>query len=171
MPQLCYHLMTGLTPEPATCPFCWIALYNDACRVSWFKGGTPPPIPEGPRPELPMSAPMPPAPPVVPSSQGGIGTSLKELIAELGMADFGGCGGGCNSLAMQMDAWGIEGCREHREEILAQLRQHKAHMTWKQTLQAGKNAVLAGLILNPLDPAPGLLDEAIQRYEANQGGN
>jgi hypothetical protein len=86
---------------------------------------------------------------------------LKKLIAELGLSVVRGCGR--NALASKMNGWGVEGCRERREEILTALRKNKAHLTWVGTLRAGVKSVAAGLVLNPLDPAPGLLDEATRR--------
>src|SRR5688572_97818 len=54
------------------------------------------------------------------AAAGGPGTELKRLLAELFLVASPGCA--CNKKAMQMDAWGVAGCRERREEIVGWLR-------------------------------------------------
>lgn len=94
------------------------------------------------------------------------GSELTSLLASLGLHGSGGCG--CASLAARMDAWGVAGCRERREEILAHLREKAAGAGWLETLKAGYLALSQGLLFDPLDPAPGLLDEALRRAEAKE---
>lgn len=96
-----------------------------------------------------------------PCQCGGPGTELKALLKSLGLTPLEGCK--CNKRARQMDQWGVAGCREHREEILTWLRKEQKKRNWMEKLVAGVAAVKQGLILNPLDPAAGLLDEAIKR--------
>ncbi len=103
------------------------------------------------------------------AKQVGPGTELSRLITELGLSAVKGCG--CNAVAAKMNKWGVAGCEEHREEILAELRKNKAHLTWLETLKAGVKSLAAGLVLNPLDPAPGLLDEAIRRASQGTGSS
>ena len=74
----------------------------------------------------------------------------------------------CNSRARHMDQLGVAGCREHREEILAWLREEAGRRGWREKLAAGVRAAAGGIILNPLDAAGGLLDEALRRAEAAQ---
>jgi len=64
-----------------------------------------------------------------------------------------------------MDAWGVEGCREHREEIVAWLRESYAATTWTERLAAGGIAIIDGLAfqLDLSDPFGSLVDEAIRR--------
>lgn len=107
---------------------------------------------------------IPDAPPPAPREP--VGSRLKALLAQLGLpAD--GCWG-CGSLASQMDRWGAEGCRENRDQILGWLRQQQAKLGWAATVKAAVLAAATGLAfkLDPSDPAPGLLDEAIRRAEA-----
>lgn len=46
----------------------------------------------------------------------GPGSILAGLFQTLGFQQGGGCG--CAVLQAKMDAWGVEGCREHQDEIL-----------------------------------------------------
>lgn len=95
---------------------------------------------------------------------GGPGTELKRLLSSLGI-QAANCA--CNDRARQMDAWGVAGCKENRETILAWLRQEQARRGWRDKLKAAALAVSSGLAfrLDPLDPAAGLLDEALRRCD------
>lgn len=68
----------------------------------------------------------------------------------------------CSLRAGQMNAWGVEGCREHRSEIIAWIEQAAKDRSWLATIAAGVNAARHGL---PLTIA-GLVEEAIRRSEA-----
>jgi hypothetical protein len=46
----------------------------------------------------------------------GPGTVLAGLFKSLGFKQEGGCG--CAEMQIKMNAWGVEGCREHQDEIL-----------------------------------------------------
>lgn len=98
---------------------------------------------------------------------GGPGTELKAILASLGPIPRN-CK--CNERARQMDVWGVAGCREHREQILAWLRQEKVKLGWLARLNAAVGAVRTGLAfhLDPRDVAGSLLDEAIRRAEAKE---
>ena len=63
-----------------------------------------------------------------------------------------------------MNRWGVAGCQEHRDAILARLRQKSAEATWAMKITAAIGAAQTGLAakVNWLDPAPGILDEAIR---------
>jgi hypothetical protein len=93
----------------------------------------------------------------------GPGTALKEILRELGFDAQDGCG--CEDMAARMNHWGVEGCPEHREEILTKLRKAAKKQSWVAKLKAGALAGLTGLALQLdwSDPAPGLLDEALRR--------
>jgi hypothetical protein len=41
---------------------------------------------------------------------------LAGLFKSLGFKQEGGCG--CAEMQNKMNAWGVEGCREHQDEIL-----------------------------------------------------
>lgn len=103
-----------------------------------------------------------PPPELPPAPADGPGTELEGLIDSLGLKKKEGCRN-CRKLADAMNRWGVAGCLEHREAILSQLRKAQQKLGWLEAMRAGANAVRAGLVLNPLDPAPGLFDEAIRR--------
>jgi len=113
-----------------------------------------------------LSAARPPLTSVPPAD--GPGSELKRLLTELGLTGKAGCG--CEAFLLQMNAWGLDGCAQHREAILAQLRVNQARLGWLEALRAAAAAVRSGLVLalNPLDPAPGLLDEALRRWSINR---
>jgi len=92
-----------------------------------------------------------------PGPDSGPGTALESILSELGIKRTASCG--CDAFASRMNIWGVEGCREHREEILEHLRTayDSADLTTK--LRAGANAIAQG---KPLTLA-GLLDLAIER--------
>ena len=89
-----------------------------------------------------------------------MGRELKRLIAKLGF-DAAKCFT-CGGLARKMNEWGIEGCREHGEEIIEHLRKAYAAISWAEWLTAIAKATASGLALkiNPLDPLGSLLDES-----------
>lgn len=81
----------------------------------------------------------------------GVGTELKKLLRSYGIRGEGGCG--CKKHAAKMDAWGIEGCRERREEIIGWLIAAAKDRGWVKRLAA---KIASG----------SLVDEAIRRAEA-----
>lgn len=118
----------------------------------------------------------------------GPGTELKALIASLGINPGPSCD--CNAMARQMDEWGVEGCREHFDEIVDRIKQNQARWGWQEsieenakqeageeapkggwklgdTIRAGWKAVTSGLAfkINPLDPIPSLVKMAIHKAE------
>lgn len=99
----------------------------------------------------------------------GPGTQLKAILAELGIKPEG-CG--CNELAYQMDVWGVDGTRLNAERILTQLRAEWTKRGWLEAGSVAAKAIAAGLAfrVNPFDPAPGLLNEAIRRAEEKERG-
>jgi hypothetical protein len=52
------------------------------------------------------------------------GCQLTRLLARLSIEKQGGCG--CEDYARQMDAWGVDGCRERVGEIVDHLREQAA---------------------------------------------
>jgi hypothetical protein len=103
----------------------------------------------------------PPAPPA-----GGPGTELEGMFAELGVKGTAGCG--CKSVARQMDRWGPAGCRANGAVVVARLRENWAALRLAEKLGVALRAVTSGLalVVDPRDPAPGLLAEAIRRAES-----
>lgn len=98
----------------------------------------------------------------------GPGTELKALLASLGIAEKPSCD--CNAKAVQMDKWGVGGCREHLETIVGWMREGQERWGWKDKLKAATHAVLSGLAfkLDVTDPYPGLIEEAIRLAEEKE---
>lgn len=98
----------------------------------------------------------------------GPGTELKAIIATLGINPSPSCD--CNGKALQMDRWGVQKCKDNRETIIGWLRDGQTKWGWREKLTAAAKAVTSGLAfkLNPLDPFPSLIDEAIRRAEATE---
>lgn len=100
----------------------------------------------------------------------GPGTHLKIMLDSVGLnagtlKGAGTCG--CDDLAAQMDAWGPNGCREHRAEIVAKLRENKDKTPWAVYLGAMMKMATTGLAvrINPMDQLGSLVDEAVRRAE------
>ena len=99
----------------------------------------------------------------------GPGTELKRILKSLGIEPSPSCD--CRARADQMDMWGVAGCRDNRTQVITWLRDGHARWGWKDKLAAAARAVQNGLAfkLNPLDPFPSLVDEAVQRAEVAVG--
>ena len=97
----------------------------------------------------------------------GPGTAMKALLVKLGMAEQTEDCNECNRRALQMDVWGVAGCKEHRHEIIGWLRIEESRKPWWQKRHAEMRAVLSGVAfqLNWDDPIPSLVDLAIHLAE------
>jgi hypothetical protein len=79
----------------------------------------------------------------------------------------------CKSTALQMDRWGVFGCREEPnfQWILEQVNHNAASWSWAEKLQIAATAALdtknwkLAWRLNPLDLNRSLIEEAIRRAE------
>jgi len=99
----------------------------------------------------------------------GPGTELKKILATLGITHQPGCD--CNAKAVQMDQWGVAGCRENFDKIVGWMRDGATRWGWSARLLAGAKAVTSGLAreINWVDPFPSLIQLAIERAEACHG--
>jgi len=117
----------------------------------------------------------------------GPGSELKKLLATLGI-DHSWCES-CSQRRQQMDAWGVQGCREHLEQIVEWLKQaetkaatvaaqlkaknEKREATPKDIERerhamqraATWNALKTCTWVNPLDPHRSLVLKAIEAAE------
>lgn len=100
------------------------------------------------------------------SNKTGPGTELHKLTAQLKLPRKSGCT--CAALERRMDLLGVEGCREHRAELLAELTKNFQLYDAKDKLTAAWHSLTTGLAvrINPLDPLGSLLDLAINRAES-----
>jgi hypothetical protein len=156
----------GVPYVEGECRLCWLMVNNEQYKALW--NGLPiPPKPEELRPVSIRTDRIQSSIKIVENKKEGPGTELKVLLASLGLT-AGGCQ--CDAHAQKMNNWGTEGCKEHKEEILSWLRAEQKKRGWRDFLLAGRNALLTGLVtkVKILDPAPGLLEEAIRRAEAHE---
>jgi hypothetical protein len=95
----------------------------------------------------------------------GPGFELMAMFGELKIPEPPGCG--CKSKARQMNRWGVAGCREHVDEIIGWIREAYDKSAFSVKALAAARAVAIGLAfhLDPLDPIPSLVAEAIRRAE------
>jgi len=102
---------------------------------------------------------------IVTAPEQGVGSEFKEIVAGLGFQPSPGCG--CNSLMQQMNRAGVAGCRKSFFTFVGQLKDNGSGYGWGSMLQAAFWAAMTGLAfkVNPLDPIPGLFEEAIRRAE------
>lgn len=113
----------------------------------------------------------------------GPGTELKKMLESVGIKSTQNCS--CNAKALQMDLWQVEGCEENYDLIVDWIREGAKKWstieekdengvaktkTWSQVIN---NNILAygikslingwGFKVNPIDPFPGLVSQAINR--------
>jgi hypothetical protein len=91
----------------------------------------------------------------LPPARPGPGSHLKAILAKMGVPPCQSCA----EYAAQMDGWGVAGCRERLEEIVAHLEAEAKRLGWARWLAAGGRAVVLGI---PKAPR-GLAEEAIRR--------
>lgn len=87
----------------------------------------------------------------------GPGTELKKIFKTLGVPYCQAC----NDLAKKMNDWGVEGCKAHRAEIIADIESRAMKFNIMEWTKLGIKLAAAGL---PLSIA-GLVDEAIRRVD------
>lgn len=100
----------------------------------------------------------------------GPGTELKELLKSVGITNTPSCD--CNAKAMQMDAWGVNGCRKNYNQIIEWMREGETKWGWKDKWSAAammlaKHPLLA-FSLDPKDPFPTLITYCINRAEKDE---
>jgi hypothetical protein len=95
----------------------------------------------------------------------GPGTQLKNLLAKYNITPSPSCD--CNAKALQMDKWGIAGCKANRETIIGWLREGAPRWNWTEHIAKIPTAVMSGLAfkINRNDPFPGIVDECIRLAE------
>jgi len=144
--------VTGPEYTRDQCLLCWQYRYNERYRKLW----------DGETPARTKS-------PKKPST--GPGSQLKAMLLEINAKPSADCG--CDSLAKKMNAWGVEGCRERRYEIAAQLQENAAELNLLQLFGAAIWSLKASWVsaINPLHPFLSLLDESIRRAESESAAD
>lgn len=102
----------------------------------------------------------------VPIAGAGPGRELAMLLAQL---RAGSMGPSCQGRAEQMNRWGAAGCREHRAEIIAWLKESYDKASRLDVFMCGLHAMRLGVIwrLRRRDLLGSLVDLAIKRAERN----
>jgi len=97
----------------------------------------------------------------------GVGTHLANLIESLGLKPMHECG--CSDLQAKLDSMTIDQVVGIKNQIVAMLKIKQSSLGWVEYLKAGANSIKSGLVLklNPLNPAQGLLEEAIRLAQAD----
>lgn len=150
MTRPCDH-PTGPT-FPDSCKVCWKYENKPEYRELW---DTSPPRPDSNKASVAAQA--------TPCA-GCPGTELKSLLASWGITE-NNCE--CNHRAALMNTWGVEGCRQHLNEIVQWLKVEAAKRGWLTRLQAGWGAVRqVGIRLT--DPYTSLVSLAIQKAEEKE---
>ncbi len=87
----------------------------------------------------------------------GPGTEMAAMLREMGIKKKSGCG--CDDWVAKMNAWGVEGCKARRAEIVEHMKKAYDLSDYWTKAKAAALAWLNGLPMS-LD---GLTDEAILR--------
>lgn len=103
-----------------------------------------------------------------PTIEDGPGTELHGILESLGINLGEKCS--CRRRMLDMDNWGIDGCKANRETIVGWLREGQDDWGWSAKIKAAALAFTTGLafVLDWSDPFPSLIDEAIRRAEARK---
>jgi len=91
----------------------------------------------------------------------GPGKELTELFAKAG-ATPDQCKGLCHEWADKMNAWGPDGCREHRQEIIERIKTAMFRTWVTDQIKIGWS-ISREPWFNPLEPVGCIVDEAIRR--------
>lgn len=133
--EICRGTAEGLTQEQCA-----------AYRAHWTKTGE-----------------LPPPKVIAERKVSGPGTQLKQLLSELGITNFAGCG--CEDKVSQMNRWGVEGCRENFATIRGWIVEAQEKANWMTTIAAAVRAAATGIALqiDTADVAGSLVRIAIER--------
>lgn len=96
----------------------------------------------------------------------GPGTELAKILASIRIHANEGCG--CKSRIDQMNRWGVAGCRENFETIVAWLDEGQHQWHWTSKIAIGWATLTSGLAfeIDPLHPFRSLVQLAIDRAES-----
>lgn len=99
-----------------------------------------------------------------------VGDHFAAIVESLGFITDESDDCSCRSLRKRMNKLKPSGCQEKFDELVAELRTNSIRYTLREKFAAATKAVSTGLVfrgfINPIDPMPGLLREAIRRAEA-----
>lgn len=95
----------------------------------------------------------------------GVGEAFFEITESLGIKTPIDCL--CRHVRNRMNSLGPDGCRRERPQLLVSLRENAKRIRLSQKLRAIPLSIWTGLVwkVNPLDPLPGMFDEAVRMAE------
>jgi hypothetical protein len=96
-----------------------------------------------------------PSPAQHPHLSNGVGHEIHKITTQLGIPACRAC----YLMALDMDRNGVEWCKQHRDELIAQIEKRAKDMGWLKWIEAGAKAIALGL---PKTPA-GMFDLAVER--------
>lgn len=102
----------------------------------------------------------------------GPGTELKKILESVGVNPSPECT--CNQMASQMNLWGVDGCREHRQDIIKAIKDNQAKWGWSSFFTTAGTAVWKAMStglwreLSVSDIHGSLVDLAIKRASTNE---
>lgn len=91
------------------------------------------------------------------------GSQLRQIFRLLNVKEKEGCH--CSEKYIQMDQWGVDGCKEHFDEIVAWLKEGIKEYDWGDVVAASLLFLPRGIKVNPFDPFTSLVRLAITRTE------
>jgi hypothetical protein len=92
------------------------------------------------------------------------GDCLSETLSVMGVTESLGCG--CNGRKAQMNAWGIDGCRQNLDTIAGWLREQAGQVSAAQLAKSAWAAIVNGVWVNPIDPYRSIAIRAIDLAES-----
>lgn len=104
----------------------------------------------------------------------GPGTEMRKILESIGIYPRMGCR--CKQLMIDMDEWGVVGCRLERTYIINVMEESAEQYNWKDFVIAAAlsalflNVRIIGFKIDALNPFPGLLDLAIHRADGLPAG-
>lgn len=136
------------------CRLCWLFYHDPSYNALWGGDGKIVPL---------KTLSTPSTAKVKKPPEEGPGTELKNLLKSIGIEASPSCA--CNKRMNDMNVWGVEVCKEKRQEIVGWLQEERDKRGWGAVLSAAVLGVSQGLWLNPFDLLGSLVDEAIKRAE------
>lgn len=93
----------------------------------------------------------------------GPGSQLWKIFKSLGVETAPDCN--CLLMAEVMNSLGVKGCIEAKDRLVYILKKNQKRYGLTQYLKSGALALREGLAfkIDPIDPLPGLLNEALRR--------
>jgi len=92
----------------------------------------------------------------------GPGSYMSQFLADLSLKATDDCN--CLELAELMDDYGYRKVMHFRDLIIAKMKKNAKEYGWSTRFLTGIKMVQRGIVLNPVDPIPGLFDHIMNKY-------